>query len=920
MASDPKPQRSPFLEAADLPQHNWVERWARLAFRRPAPPPPTSSIRAQGVGDVRQFVPTSEGSGIFGEWVLDDAGLPAYEYKLDQYADTRAQYPNTEGRDRRDHWHQVGNRRVTAITSNDGTVQLYLGDRGGVLLNRFEAQDAPPAQSGILVFLARIGIGLAKWLAPLLFRPRLPYTVATQSAEAISTTHPKAAPSLAALQKAGAALPVGAVAMGISAQAAGSLPPAPFAYAGGYSYLDDGSAVWATAYRYRPPEAQARRVFGMGYMETVTTHRHIRVTRRVYAPHGRLPAVLVDIRIENLSGVDMTLKHYEYWDANPHHLEVQWLRPGALGLAGDGERRALNDRYRMETRYDPQWARLTVRQSAITPSALELPAAIDPQPESIFLVDLSGNPDAHYLNKSEFFGKGGARQPDAVMQRRGDLPIKLPSSSAYCLVLRRDLNIPANKGVSLRYAFGMGSDAEIAATQIYREGAPFEDLRKAWRRELVYFSTGQDAVLQREMAWHAYNLLSATVYSQFHNLHLVPQGSAYLYLHGADGALRDQALFVLPTTYLDAALAKDMLRLIMRLTDGQTGQMTYAFTGHGSITNGMNVHTNPSDLDLFFLLALAEYLAATGDLGFLDERLPYYPPTRPHSAPGDTVLDHIRFALRHLFQGVGIGENGLVKVRSGDWSDSIVLETSLADGLLDKADYGMTKENGESVPNTQMALYVLPLLAAVLKTRAPDVSALINDGRLDRLRDAVRAQWNGAGYYNRAVLRDRDNRPIVLNGIDLEAQPWALISRHAKETGVEVNLIERVEATLDRPSPIGASLKPGGAVWPAISQLLTWGYARAGRANLAWRSLNRHTFAAHAHEYPAIWYNIWTGPDGINGLSSPKPGWTWESPLTPMTDFPAMNANQDAMALLGLLRVCGIEPAASGDGLTIKPL
>lgn len=41
--------------------------------------------------------------------------------------------------------------------------------------------------------------------------------------------------------------------------------------------------------------------------------------------------------------------------------------------------------------------------------------------------------------------------------------------------------------------------------------------------------------------------------------------------------------------------------------------------------------------------------------------------------------------------------------------------------------------------------------------------------------------------------------------------------------------------------------------------------------------------------------------------------------VTPMTDFPIMNANQDAMALLGLLRVCGIEPAPDGDGLLIQP-
>jgi hypothetical protein len=42
--------------------------------------------------------------------------------------------------------------------------------------------------------------------------------------------------------------------------------------------------------------------------------------------------------------------------------------------------------------------------------------------------------------------------------------------------------------------------------------------------------------------------------------------------------------------------------------------------------------------------------------------------------------------------------------------------------------------------------------------------------------------------------------------------------------------------------------------------------------------------------------------------------------MTPMTDFPVMNANPDAMALLGLLRVCGIEPAPQGDGLMIKPI
>jgi cellobiose phosphorylase len=445
----------------------------------------------------------------------------------------------------------------------------------------------------------------------------------------------------------------------------------------------------------------------------------------------------------------------------------------------------------------------------------------------------------------------------------------------------------------------------------------------AWKDNLAYFSTGEDPVLQREMTWHAYNLLSASVYVDFYKAHIVPQGSAYLYLHGADGAPRDQALFALPGTYLSPALARDMLRLIMQVTDGQTGQISYAFAGYGFLSDGLGIHTKPSDLDLFFLLALSEYLSATADFDFLNEKVPFYP---PEMSPADTtVLDHVRVALQHLFEVNGIGEHGLIKVGSGDWSDGIVLESSLRDG---PGPFGVTynnsKQNGESIPNTQLALYVLPLLAAILKDRAPQLVDYIYDAphqpdRLARLQTAVQKQWNARGWYNRAVLRDVRNQPVVIDRFDLEAQPWALISGAAAQDGKADELIEKLDELLDRPSPIGGTLVAGGMVWPAISQLLTWAYARTDRGQLAWRSLNRNTFAMHCNTYPNIWFNTWSGPDGINGLTAELPGGTWSSPITPMTDFPVMNANQDAMALLGLLRVCGVEPSPAGDGLVIHP-
>jgi hypothetical protein len=110
---------------------------------------------------------------------------------------------------------------------------------------------------------------------------------------------------------------------------------------------------------------------------------------------------------------------------------------------------------------------------------------------------------------------------------------------------------------------------------------------------------------------------------------------------------------------------------------------------------------------------------------------------------------------------------------------------------------------------------------------------------------------------------------------------------------------------------VGATLVTG-SVWPAVSQLLTWGYCRR-YPDLAWRSLKRNTLASRAEAFPGVWFNIWSGPDGIDAAT----GRTWASPVTPVTDFPIMNANLHAMALFALVRVCGIAPTA--DGLLIRP-
>lgn len=948
MTRSTPPSRSTFLQSADVaPLSRW-QRWLRLQFREPKPAEETLKAFDVEAEPTYFFTPTHEGNGIFGYWTVDQNGLPAYDYKLDQYSDARAQFPNSENLDRRDHWHQVGNRWVTALASNDGTVQVYLGDRGGVLLNKFEAWQSDRPAAGLLSFLAHIALIIIRLVARIR-KPQTPDTAqpfaaqsaAPQSIRVEAAQNPRDSlgiewlrdlreetndpllKSYSLLSTQDEPLVKAEAATASSTPQQRNKAATAYAYAGGFGYIDDGEQTWATAYRYRPNGADVDRRFGVSYFETEMTYRHIKATRCVYAPHGDYPLVMAEVTLKNLGAKPVTLRHYEYWDVNVQQLQLEWLRGNPFGAANDEERRALAKQFTNSINYRADDNTIEFRQDP-PPNAppADQPSPIDWYPAPVFLTDLSGKPDGHYINKASFFGAGGAQQPDAVRLRRDDgtlQPNSVLEPMPYCMVLRRDITLNPGEEQTLRYAYGAAfPDARKTMLAELNKDDTFVEKQENWKTDLAYFYTGEDPVLHREMAWHSYNLLSASVYNAYHKVHLIPQGSAYLFLHGADGAPRDQALFSLPLTYIHPELAKDVLRLLMRLTDGATGQIPYAFCGHGYTSNGLNIHTNPSDLDLFFLLGLTEYIAATRDFKFLNEEVPFYPPDKPARAGGTTVADHVRYALKHLFEMIGIGENGLIRVRTGDWSDSIVLETAVKDGLFGVA-YQNSKAHGESIPNSQMALYVLPLLANMMQEAAPDITALLRDGRIERLQAAVEKQWNSKGWYNRAVLRGVSNQPIMMEGLTLEGQVWGLISGAAKQNNHENNLIERVEASLDRPSKLGATLLESGMIWPAVSQLLTWGYTKAGRADLAWRSLNRNTFAMHAEQYPAIWFGIWGAPDGINGLNSPVPGGTWSSTLTPMTDFPVMNANADAMALLGMLRVCGIEPSADGKGLVIRP-
>ena len=679
-------------------------------------------------------------------------------------------------------------------------------------------------------------------------------------------------------------------------------------FSGGFGWLDDGEETWSTAYAWRPQPSRTSRTFGLTRAVFEVEHRGVRSSRTIQAPPGDGAVVVATVTLTNTSKQTRTLRHYEYWDVARRNVEINWIVAGDpfASLPGDAraKRDALNGDFREEVSWDDAARALLLRRTLV--DGLVRPDRMTPDPkdwypDDQYLAVLEGPVSSLYTEQAAFFGEGGVAAPAMVTARsEGTAPAAgvLGRSTggagqSRMFVVRSDLTLKPGESKTLRFAYGavpQGGPLELPPL----DGSPDDELRP----HLFSFAAPEAPHLQRELAWDSAQAEASVGRRDYQGQHVLPQGSAYLYLHGADGAARDLSLFTLPLVFTHRSLAREELLLNMKVSYGADRRLSYAFQGNGMLDDALGLHSAPSDLTLFLLWALTEYVEATGDASVLDEPVPYWP---TESVPGATGWTHLHDAVRHLFDVVGTGPHGLLRVGTGDWSDGIVAETSV--------DRALAISRGESVPNSQMALYVLPRAAALVEPRDAALAAEIR-AKLPGLRAAVQAAWSsaqfGRAYFGDGVL-------FHASAVDLEAQVWPLISGDGFPTpAVRAALLDTVHTRLDAPSPTGATLLEQGQVWPAISALLTWGYARSGRMDLAWQHLARNTMHEHAKAFPGVWYGIWSAPDGLASSWGDRPGEAWFSPATPMTDFPVQNNNATLLPIFAALKTAGVEVVPGG--------
>jgi len=113
--------------------------------------------------------------------------------------------------------------------------------------------------------------------------------------------------------------------------------------------------------------------------------------------------------------------------------------------------------------------------------------------------------------------------------------------------------------------------------------------------------------------------------------------------------------------------AKQVLRIIFSNQDSDGGwPQWWMFDSY------FNIRANESHGDIFYwcILALSNYIKVTGDLAFLDEKLPYYNEKGVNYAEKTPLSEHIERLIEMIVRSF-IRGTSLVPFGGGDWNDSL---------------------------------------------------------------------------------------------------------------------------------------------------------------------------------------------------------------------------------------------------------
>ncbi|TJY63223.1 cyclic beta 1-2 glucan synthetase [Sinimarinibacterium sp. CAU 1509] len=276
-------------------------------------------------------------------------------------------------------------------------------------------------------------------------------------------------------------------------------------------------------------------------------------------------------------------------------------------------------------------------------------------------------------DRTEFLGRNGTLDdPDAMT--RAHLSGRLGAALDPCGAIQVPFELANGQEREIIFRLGAGNDRVQACALARRLRTPgaaraaLQRVHEYWNRTLgtVQIETPDPALNVLANGWLVYQVLACRLWAR----------SGFYQSGGAYG-FRDQLQDVMALVHSEPRLVREhLLRCAQRqFPEGDVQHWWHPPTGRG-------VRTRCSDDYLWLPLAVCRYVQCTGDIGVLEENLPFLS-GRPLAAdeesyydePGraSEVADLYQHCLRAIVHGLRFGERGLPLMGSGDWNDGMNL-------------------------------------------------------------------------------------------------------------------------------------------------------------------------------------------------------------------------------------------------------
>ena len=508
----------------------------------------------------------------------------------------------------------------------------------------------------------------------------------------------------------------------------------------------------------------------------------------------------------------------------------------------------------------------------------------------VAFADLAGRQQSWTADRKEFLGRNGTLDHPVALETSAPLTNQVGGGFDPCGALQTRLDLAPHGATEIAFFLGEAATREEALSLVTRYRAAdldavFRDVTRGWDNVLATVQVktpdrAMDILLNR---WLLYQTLACRVWAR----------AGFYQASGAYG-FRDQLQDVMALS----VSAPQVTRAHLLRAAGR--QFVAGDVQHWWLPPaGQGVRTRISDDRIWLPYAAAQYVEVTGDVGILDEIVPfldgpllradeqesYFQPSI--SGEQGTLFEH---CARALDTSLPVGSHGLPLMGTGDWNDG-----------MNRVGIG---GKGESI-------WLGWFLHATLSAFAPLADRRGEQTRGDCWRQHAAALgqslerdgWDG-GWYKRAYFDDGTALGVQASDecqIDSIAQSWAVLSGAAERgravtamAAVNERLVRRAEKLVllftppfDRTARDPGYIKgypPGirenggqythGALWSVIAFAMLGDGDKAGELFSLLNPITHSSTRADIYRYKVEPYvvcaDVYAEPSHVG-----RGGWTW---------------------------------------------